>query len=67
MNFQFNAISYLYFSLLEVFQVMKFDELSIIDKDKNSQNLNISIWYITISYIYIPFTVLLLIYSTVIM
>ena len=51
MNFQFNAISYLCFSLLEVFPVIKFGELSIIDKDKNSQNLNISIRFITIIYI----------------
>ena len=40
---------------------MKFGELSIIGKDKNSQNLNISIRFITI--IYILFTVLFLIYT----
>ena len=50
MNFQFYAIIYV-FPLLNVFPVMKFSELSIIYKDKNSQNLNISIWYITIKYI----------------
>ena len=53
--------NYLCFSLLEVFPVMKFGELSIIGKDKNSQNLIISMRFITI--IYIHFTVLFLIYS----
>ena len=35
------------------FPSMKFGELSIIGKDKNSQNLNISIWFITIIYKYL--------------
>ena len=53
MNFQFNSIIYLCFSLLEVFPEMKFGELLIIGKDKNSQILDISIRFITIIYIYI--------------
>ena len=64
MNFQFNVfiyLNYLCFSLLEEFPVMKYGELSIIGKYKISQNLNIPIRFRII--IYIPFTVLFLIYS----
>ena len=53
-------MNYLCFSLLEVFPVMKFGELAIIGKDENGQNLNISIWFITIIYLlqfYFSFTV----------
>ena len=41
MNFQFNAIIYVFHS--QVFPVMKFGELLIIGKDKNNHTINIFI------------------------